>query len=57
MVVRSLPPSHFSGPDVADLAVMGVLVSFTSLVAIVLDLRVEGSEEPADDLIRIGVLT
>lgn len=47
---------HFSGPDVADLAVMSVQTPLTSLVTVMLDLRAEGSYEPTYDLIRVSIL-
>ena len=48
--------SHFSGPDVADLAAMSVQAPLTGLVTVMLDLRAEGSYEPTYDLIRVRIL-
>lgn len=45
--------SHFSGPDVADLAAMSVQAPLTGLVTVMLDLRAEGSHEPTYDFIRV----
>lgn len=35
---------------------MGILVPITSLLTVVLNLRLERLDEPADDLIRVGAL-
>lgn len=56
MVVRSLPLSQLPCPDVANLAIMGIRIPLTCLISVVLDLGVEGGDEPADGLIRIGMV-
>ncbi|MNP81775.1 hypothetical protein D3C76_1802300 [compost metagenome] len=56
MVVRHPSPTDLSSPDVANLAVTGVVIPLTCLVQVVLDLGVEGGNEPADDLIRTCIL-